>query len=827
MKSTKTRVRSFARIVATAWCMLAFLVPLTSYGADTGTVKGKVTDRADGEGVYGATVTIGGTTISTATDMDGNFTLRNVPAATQKISVSIVGYAPATQAVTVGTDATANANISLSQTTIMASEVVVGAAMYGQDRLSVPVTANVVTTEQIREEPNPTLDEVVDGVPGVVVSRAGGSTSSSLQIRGSNVYQGGGIGTRVQALYDGFPINAPESGEIVWQSVNMNAADKVELLKGAAATLYGSGAMGGVVNVYGHLPEKEEILAGSSIGFYDAPPSDDQSAYRESYTPIFWNSYVGYGNKDGKWRYNILYSHSDDQGYRANTDSYLNDLKIKARYDIDATQYLQLSAFYNATVGGYGQTWPFDSGAGGVITRTYPELGYDINNAAKYGDDSILRKNALVGLNYVKMFSEDLSLDTRVYYTHNGTRYEYNPTAVTEGTAPATQLPGSFNETYSDRVGAGSKLDWKISDEHRLLFGVDGSFTNVMSTQIASTAPVAGVLNDIQETNIATFLQDEWKITDRLTALASVRYDWSGINADQVSYTNYAIPVTYNNTIPIDWASSTAAITNKSVDAVSPRIALNYKATDDMSFRASWGRSFRAPSLYERFVRDGGAYAVLTPNPALDKETMTAYEVGVFKQFGERVALDVAGFINDYKNMIESVPHLAVPNNPYTAYYVYENLTKARIWGIETNLNIKPIDEVNVNLAYTYMHAKNESYVAGANTAVDSNPDPDWLAYRPEHTASASTTWNVTEALALNVNGRYVSKYKNINMFNNVAGTGYPGDFVVLGIGAKYKVNDNFSTSLTCNNINNTQYEEVAWFRAPGRSYVLGVDFSY
>ncbi|ABB23144.1 TonB-dependent receptor [Pelodictyon luteolum] len=807
MKSTKTRVRSLARIVATAWCMLAFMVPLTSYGADTGTVKGQVTDRADGEGVYGATVTIGGTTISTATDMDGNFTLRNVPVATQKLSVSIVGYAPASQVVTVAADATATANISLGHTTIMASEVVVGAAMYGQDRLSVPVTANVVTSEQIKEEPNPTLDAVVEGVPGVVVSRAGGTTSSSLQIRGSNVYQGGGIGTRVQALYDGFPINAPESGEIVWQSVNMNAADKVELLKGAAATLYGSGAMGGVVNVYGHLPEKEEILAGSSIGFYDAPPSDDQSAYRESYTPVFWNSYVGYGNKDDKWRYSVLYSHSDDNGYRENTDSYLNDLKIKARYDIDATQYLQLSAFYNATVGGYGRTWPYVAGAGGTVTSTSPELAYDINNPTAYGDDTTLRKNALVGLNYVKMFSDDVSLDTRLYYTHNGTRYEYNPTATAElvtaaaGPIPATyQQPGSFNETYSDRVGAGTKLDWKVSDAHRLLFGVDGNFTNVMSTQVTATTPVAGVLNDIQESNFASFLQDEWKITDRLTSLASVRYDWNGISDDM---------------------AGTTPIQNKSVDAVSPRVALNYKAMDDMSFRASWGRSFRAPSLYERFVRDGG-FATLTPNPALDKETMTAWEAGVFKQFGERVALDIAGFINNYNDLIEST----VITAPST--YQYQNISKARIWGIETNLNIKPVDEVNVNLAYTYMNAKNESYdPATASSSVTNNPDPDWLAYRPEHTASASTTWKATKDLALNVNGRYVSKYKNINMYNNVAGTNYPGDFVVLGVGAKYKVNDNFSTSLVCNNINNTQYEEVMYFRAPGRSYVLGVDFSY
>jgi outer membrane receptor for Fe3+-dicitrate len=51
----------------------------------------------------------------------------------------------------------------------------------------------------------------------------------------------------------------------------MNAADKVEILKSAAATLYGSGAMGGVVNVFSHLPDKLEVKAGVSGGFYERP----------------------------------------------------------------------------------------------------------------------------------------------------------------------------------------------------------------------------------------------------------------------------------------------------------------------------------------------------------------------------------------------------------------------------------------------------------------------------------------------------------------------------------------------------------------------------
>ncbi len=821
MKTKKVQASRFVRFVVSSFCLTASLVPLTSYGADTGTVRGRIIDKADGEGVYGASVTVAGTTIGTATDMNGNFVLQNVPAKSQKLSVSIVGYAPASQIVTVGTGQTASVNLQLGQTTIMASEVVVGASLYKQDRLEVPVTVNVVSNEKIRQQANPTLDRVIEDVPGVVVTRAGGQTTSNIQVRGSNTYQGGAIGTRVSAFYDGFPINAPESGEVAWSSVNMNAADKVEILKGSAATLYGSGAMGGVVNVFGHLPDKLEVKAGVSGGFYDDPPSSDQSHFfADSHTPWFWNTYVGLGNKSGKLNYSLLYTHSNDDGYRQNAQTELNDVKLKARYDIDAKQYLQLSSFYGETSGGYAYEW-FSDFIPPTTFIAHPERAYDIAYPNSQ-DDLIKRKNALVGLNYVNLLSDKVSLDTRIFYTHFGTRYEYNPVGPTEF-GQFTRHSGDHNETYSDRLGAGAKLDWRINDSHRLIFGLEGSSTDLKTTQLIATLPTENVLGNINQKDWAAFVQDEWKITDKLTALLSLRYDWSGIDASQatyVDYTNRTITGYYYGS-PIYAYNSilTSDIQNPSVDAFSPRVALNYKAMDDMSFRASWGKSFRAPTLYERFIREAGVY-LGNPNPALDKESMTAYELGMFKQFGDKVSFDIAGFLNDYNDLIESI---IAPDNSFQ----YRNITKARIWGIETSLNYRPTSEWAFNAAYTYMNAKNRSYVADPLSLNYKNPDPTWLAYRPEHTATAGVTFKPVSQLALNLNGRYMSQYKAISNHTNKAGLNYPGDFIVLNAGLKYQAGETVSLSVLCRNIGNVQYEEAEWFRAPGRSYVMGIDCTF
>jgi len=424
------------------------------------------------------------------------------------------------------------------------------------------------------------------------------------------------------------------------------------------------------------------------------------------------------------------------------------------------------------------------------------------------------------------MLSDKLTLEGKLYYTYNKYRIDYNPTNALQtygfildspfGPYPFTvydRSPGEFNENRSTRYGAGVKLDWRVADNHRLLFGVDGNIVDVESTQYSADLVDAGEFGNIQEKNAAVFLQDEWKITDRLTALLSARYDWSGIDADQV---------TYNNALTPAYDPTTRDIENASVDAISPRIALNYKAMDDMSFRASWGTSFRAPTLAERFVRDGGLF-MGNPNPALDKETMTGYEFGVYKQFGDKVSLDIAAYLNNYDNLIESrnINPIGFP-----VIFEYQNIAKARIWGIETSLNYRPNNDWNFSLGYAYMNAKDKSGDASSLAGKD-NPDPEWLAYRPEHTGSASVNWKANDDLTLNLTGRYVGKYKAVSSYPNPEGDNYPGNFVVFNLGAKYQLTENISTTLLCKNIGNVQYEEAEWFRAPGRSFVLGVDLTY
>ncbi len=144
------------RLLLAVFLLTIMLTPLPAWAASPGSVKGTITDKTDGEGIIGASAMLENTTLGSASDVEGNYTISNIPAGTYRLKVNAIGYAPFFQTISVKTGETATINPQLEQTTVMASEIVVGAALYEQDRLEVPVTVSVVTDEKIKEEPNPT-----------------------------------------------------------------------------------------------------------------------------------------------------------------------------------------------------------------------------------------------------------------------------------------------------------------------------------------------------------------------------------------------------------------------------------------------------------------------------------------------------------------------------------------------------------------------------------------------------------------------------------------------------------------------------------------------
>ncbi|HEV8401033.1 MAG TPA: TonB-dependent receptor [Gemmatimonadales bacterium] len=225
-----------------------------------GTIIGRVTDSTSSAGVERATIAITGPSLTTLSDRDGNYRLTNVPVGTHTLRAMRIGYAPATQSVTVAEGQEVRADFSLAvRVTELARVVAIGYGTAPRRDLTGSVAS--VTSEEVNALPVATLDQALVGrAAGVEVVTSSGQpgAGSMVRIRGGNSISAGN-----DPLYvvDGVPLTTnlgdATPGILLSQSVRgMNLLggidpgdiESIEILKDASASaIYGARGANGVV----------------------------------------------------------------------------------------------------------------------------------------------------------------------------------------------------------------------------------------------------------------------------------------------------------------------------------------------------------------------------------------------------------------------------------------------------------------------------------------------------------------------------------------------------------------------------------------------------
>jgi iron complex outermembrane receptor protein len=241
-------------IVKRAWRMLAALAALVLAAAPAavqqpGAIEGTVVAAAGGEPLAGATVRIGGPRTA-VTDAAGRFRFAGLPAGAYTLVARRVGRADGSASVDVRPGATASVRIALAEETLRLDELVVVSATREARRLAeTPATVGVVSGAELRAARPAHPADVMGQVPGVWVSATGGEghTTAIRQPKTTNpvyLFLEDGVPTRSTGFFNHnalYEINVPQ-------------AERIEVLKGPATALYGSDAIGGVINVESRAP---------------------------------------------------------------------------------------------------------------------------------------------------------------------------------------------------------------------------------------------------------------------------------------------------------------------------------------------------------------------------------------------------------------------------------------------------------------------------------------------------------------------------------------------------------------------------------------------
>jgi iron complex outermembrane receptor protein len=434
-------------------CLVAYLVflcasPVPGVPADdvrSSSISGVVRDAETGEAIPRANVTLLGTLVGDAGDEQGWFRIANVPPGPYVLSVAVIGYTRETRDIELKEGEHLNLEIHLEPTPIEISPVVVTASRRPQDASEAPVSVSVLTARDIEKWDVVSPDQVLRHAPGVVV------TETQASIRGSSGFHRG-AGSRLLLLVDGVPALAGDTGDIKWDLIPPDQIERIEVVKSASSALYGSSALGGVVNIVtlpvSDIPETRFRL---SAGYFDDPYYPQWKWTSDWLTSAGID--VSHSRSVGEVGLFAAFGKKTSDGYRRNSDFDRSSAMAKVTYSDDGKRLL--IAFITWALEEYGHSTEWKSqGEALDITESAWHDRVTSEKVAGY----IKAKN-LLGLQNL------LSGTINWYFTEWDNDFH-----DVQDNADALKLGGSL------------QLDMVLGSRHEVTCGVEGWHTGVNST---------------------------------------------------------------------------------------------------------------------------------------------------------------------------------------------------------------------------------------------------------------------------------------------------------------------------------------------------------
>ena len=228
-------------------------------------ITGSVTRSDNGEPLLGVNVLVQNTFMGTTTGIDGQFTIDQLNPGEYTLVISMIRFKKYIERGIIVSDEISHIDIQLAQDVLSAPHVVVTASRQAQDVMELPVSMSVIGPRQIRDRAVVNLTEAMKYEPGVSTVRG------QLKIRGATGYTLG-TGDRTLLMIDGVPLLGSGAGNITWTMIPVSEVDHVEIIRSGGSALYGSSALGGVVNILTkNAPAKPETRVRLKSGVYSEP----------------------------------------------------------------------------------------------------------------------------------------------------------------------------------------------------------------------------------------------------------------------------------------------------------------------------------------------------------------------------------------------------------------------------------------------------------------------------------------------------------------------------------------------------------------------------
>ncbi len=678
---------------------------ITRIKDNTSTLSGVVTDKADGKPIIGATINIPDIRVGTTTDINGHYSINNLPKGTFLVQISYIGYATFNQKL----DFTKIAvfNVQLSESSIETSEVVITGVSKATElkRDPVPMTAVSKTFIDEHSASGNVIDEIAN-LPGISAVTTGPNISKPF-IHGLGY-------NRVVTSVDGIRQEGQQWGDEHGIEVDQNSIDRVEIIKGPSSLSYGSDAIGGVVNLITPPAVQTGKILGSFTSFYGTNNSllNESLRLQGNKEGIVWGTIMSY--KIAKDYQN----QHDGRVYATN----FNEKDFRAMVGLSKTWGY---SYFNASL--FDDLQAIPDGSRDPLTRKFTKQITDTDTYRVIVPESELNSYTIPTLHqHVQLYriynnssfvigNGNLLVNLGYQYSH---RREY--THPTNPDIPGLNLQLT-TFTYD------TKYNLSFGNGYEATAGLNGMYqSNTLGNSTAFPIPA------YHQFDIGPFLVIK-KSFGKLDLSGGLRYDsrsFSGQSAF-LDTTNTFYPVLYSGSNPtsIKNIEQQFVALNKEFSGYSGSFGGSYNFSKEFLLKLNIARGFRAPSISELSANgpDPGSQIYHVGNSSFKPEFSLQEDFGILITL-PKVAISVGVFNNDIQNYIYQQQVLNADGSPVhnPEYPLYNEFTyvqsKARINGGETGIDFHPV---------SWLHFENEATLTyGTNLGTGSHV-ADSIKYLP------------------------------------------------------------------------------------------------